>query len=383
MKILMLNYEFPPIGGGAAMAHQAILREYAKTPDMQVDVLTSGPEPGLTTETLAANVTVTRVGINKKHLHHWRKIEVLQWLHKAKPRYRRMLDENDYSLVHAFFGFPTGWLCYRTAKRIPYVISLRGSDVPGPNARLQLEYKLLAPVFRAIWRNAAALVACSEGLRQRALAFMGDVDISVISNGVDLERFHRPAEPNTSETLQLLTVGRLSNTKRIDRLIEAVGILRDRNRKVSLKIVGGGPLESELRNLVTAKRLDALVQLTGRLEPRRLPGVYRDSDLFVSASMQEGMSNAMLEAIATSLPIITTRCEGVEELISDNGIVLDDDSPEAIANTIVGLADHPEMIETLSTAAANRATRFGWSGVAESYRELYRKIGEADRPRRG
>ncbi len=62
--------------------------------------------------------------------------------------------------------------------------------------------------------------------------------------------------------------------------------------------------------------------MTGRVGTDKMPDVYRQNNIFVSASMQEGMSNAMLEAMASGLPIITTRCEGVDELISDNGIVV-------------------------------------------------------------
>ena len=80
------------------------------------------------------------------------------------------------------------------AKRLPYIISLRGSDVPGANARLKLDYKILGPlVFKPIWQKASALVACSEGLKARALQFLPSAQIEVIPNGVDLERFH-PAE---------------------------------------------------------------------------------------------------------------------------------------------------------------------------------------------
>ena len=141
-------------------------------------------------ETFSKAIRIHKVGIHKKHLHFWRRSEVLEWLRKAKGPYRRLLRENAYNLVHAFFGFPTGWLCYRTAGRIPYMISLRGSDVPGDNARLQLEYKILGPlVFRPIWKHAAALVACSEGLKARALRFLPSARIEVIPNGVDLERF--------------------------------------------------------------------------------------------------------------------------------------------------------------------------------------------------
>jgi len=112
MKILMLNYEFPPIGGGASQAHLNLLRQYSDIKDLKVHVLTSAPELGFFTERLSDNITIFKVGIHKKELHFWRRSEVVEWLLKAGFHYRRLLRENDYDLAHAFFGFPTGWLCY-------------------------------------------------------------------------------------------------------------------------------------------------------------------------------------------------------------------------------------------------------------------------------
>ena len=97
MRILMLNYEFPPIGGGAGNAHLALLKEYALLPDLKVDVLTSAPKPGLITEKFSENITIYKVGIHKKDLHYWRKKEVIEWLFKVKYYYRRMITEKDTS----------------------------------------------------------------------------------------------------------------------------------------------------------------------------------------------------------------------------------------------------------------------------------------------
>ena len=159
LNVLMLNYEFPPIGGGAGNAHLYLLEEYAKNNELTIDVLTSAPKPGFTHEQFAENITIYKVGLHKKKLHYWRKTEVLEWLFKAKSHYRKLLQQNNYDLAHAFFAFPTGWLCYRTADRLPYIVSLRGSDVPGYNVRLGLDYKLMAGIFRNVWSSAAEVVA--------------------------------------------------------------------------------------------------------------------------------------------------------------------------------------------------------------------------------
>jgi glycosyltransferase involved in cell wall biosynthesis len=374
MKILMLNYEFLPIGGGAANVNLCLLRQYASRDDIYVDVLTSAPKPGFVSDKFSENINIHKVGIHKKDLHFWRRFEVVEWLIKAGFHYRKLLREKDYDLAHAFFGFPTGWLCYRNAGKLPYIISLRGSDVPGQHARLQLDYKILAPAFRAIWKKASALVACSEGLKERALIFMPSVSVDVIPNGVELDRFFPAETPEKSQVLRLLTVGRLSVTKRIEMLIDAVEILHRTACKLHLTIVGGGQMERQLRKIAAERELRDVIKITGRMDSKKMPEVYRRNDIFISASMQEGMSNAMLEAMASGLPIVTTRCEGLAELIDGNGILVEQDNIEAIAKAIKQLADNPELYKQMSIAARKQAEKFDWANVASSYIEQYRKI---------
>jgi glycosyltransferase involved in cell wall biosynthesis len=375
IQLLMLNFEFPPIGGGAAHAHFHLLKQYANCDDLKVDVLTSVPQPGNFIERFSDNVTIYKVGLHKKDLHFWRKSEVVEWLFKSKFQYRKLLKQNNYDLAHAFFGFPTAYLCYRSAKKLPYIISLRGSDVPGQHARLKLDYKILGPLlFKPIWRNAALLVACSEGLKQRALQFLSDVSIDVISNGIDLDRFNPEEDSKSSEVLRLLTVGRLSITKRIDILIDTIRILHNDGYNVCFTIIGGGKLEKKLKQIVSEANLSDIVEITGRIDAEKMPQVYRQNDIFISASMQEGMSNAMLEAMASGLPIITTRCEGVEELIKDNGFIAENAQAEKIAEAVKKLAVDRELCKKMSAAARKQAEKFGWDKVAQEYIERYKKI---------
>ncbi len=374
LNLLMLNYEFPPIGGGAANAHLSLLRQYADNSELSADVLTSAPKPGFSKEKFSENITIYKVGIHKKNLHFWRKAEVLEWLFKARFHYRRLLRENDYDLVHAFFGFPTGWLCYRSAEKLPYIISLRGSDVPGYNIRLGLDYRLMAGLFRRIWSGAALVVANSNGLRKLALEFMPDLDIRVIPNGVDTEKFHPSQKQTLTKPIQALTVCRLIRRKRIDLLIRAVARAKELGLDVRLNIAGHGDLMEPLQRLAGQLSIADSVAFMGAVPAERMPQLYRDNHIFIMSSAHEGMSNAMLEAMASGLPIITTRCEGVEELIEDNGIVVEDPRAEVIAEAVKELADNQQEYELMSIAARKRAERFSWGSTAEEYLKLYKNI---------
>jgi glycosyltransferase involved in cell wall biosynthesis len=368
----MLNYEFPPIGGGAGNAHLCLLRQYADNSDLIIDVLTSAPKPGFFTENFSKNITIYKAGLHKKNLHFWRRAEIIEWLLKARPCYRKLLRENDYDLAHAFFGFPTGWLCYRTADKLPYIISLRGSDVPGGHARLKLDYKIFGSlVFKPIWEKASAIVACSQVFKNRAQKFLPSIAIDVIPNGVDLDRFYPEKSQRMPDMARLLTVGRLSATKRVEMLVDVVEILHKNGCKIHFTIVGGGASEQQLRQILTERKVAEIIEVTGRVEQETMPQVYRRHDIFVSASMQEGMSNAMLEAMASGLPIITTRCEGVEELIAGNGIIIEKPNAEGIAAAIMQLIQDKHLFSSMSAASRKHAELFSWSSVANQYLQYY------------
>ena len=362
----MVNFEFPPIGGGGGKANLRILEELSSHTNLEIDLLTSASEPGLFEESLSKNIRIIRVGVHKKDLHRWTKLETIEWLWRANKIYKLMIKRNHYDLVHAFFGFPSGLLPYLTRKKRPYIISLRGSDVPGANPRFSLDYVLLAPLFKSIWRSASCLTACSNGLKDRALRFLPNCKIDVTPNGIDLSKFY-PENGKNNGTTKLITTGRLSQSKRVELLIEALSILKS---QAKLSIVGGGAMEAKLRKLVAKLQLEDRVEFLGRIEPAKMPKLYRDNNIYLCASETEGMSNSMLEAMASGLPIVTTQCEGVEELIVGNGIITGE-TPKEIAKSIDSLLNNPSKTQEMSQAGIELSKKFTWKETGDKYLRLY------------
>jgi glycosyltransferase involved in cell wall biosynthesis len=374
MKILMLNYEFPPIGGGAGHAHLCLLNEYSRNKDIQIDVLTSCPGRGLIIEEFSQNIRIYKVGIHKKKMHYWTKLEVIEFLWKARRLHLKLLRENSYDLSHAFFAFPTGWLCYKTADQLPYILSLRGSDVPGYNERLRLDYKLLAGLFRRIWSGASLIAANSQGLCELAKRFMPNMDIAVIPNGVDIQCYHPVSQKKIDGPINLLSVGRLISRKRIDWLIDAVGLAVRKGLDVRLNVVGEGNLLADLQKKAAGMNLSDRVLFMGLVQRQKMPEVYRANDIFVMASQHEGMSNAMLEAIASGLPIITTPCEGVDELIGDNGIMVNYPDLQEFVAAVNLIATDKDKYVAMSKAGRDIAEKFSWPAVAQRYIQYYEQL---------
>jgi glycosyltransferase involved in cell wall biosynthesis len=157
-------------------------------------------------------------------------------------------------------------------------------------------------------------------------------------------------------------------------LIDAIQILHKDGCKVRFTIVGGGALEHQIRQIVKDQGFADIIEINGRISAEKIPQVYRQNDIFISASMQEGMSNAMLEAMASGLPIITTRCEGVEELIAGNGVIVEKPTPEDIAASIKQLIQDRRTYGSMSAASRKQAALFSWSSIASRYLRYYYEV---------
>ncbi len=370
LRVLFFNYEFPPLGGGGANANAYLFREFARMPGLCVDCVTSAAGEADETSRFADNITLYRLSVGKKDRHYWRQREVLTWLRKAFVLGRRLQAQKDYDLCHAFFGFPSGAPAWAARKRQPYIVSLRGSDVPGFNPRLAFQYAVLRPFFRKIWRNARAVVANSEGLRELARRFEGALDCGVIPNGIDAEAFH-PGADSQRQAGHLLCVSRLVGRKGVQHLVEAMPDVLCRHPGAFLTVVGEGDLLQELKARSQDQGIADCIDWRGYVPHDELPALYRKAQLFVQPSYYEGMSNTVLEAMASGLPVVASGQGGREELLGDNARLVDYGDAGALARALVELLARPEDLVRMGERSRQIALEYSWAAVARSYHDLY------------
>jgi glycosyltransferase involved in cell wall biosynthesis len=381
MKILFLNYEYPPLGGGAGNATAYLLREYAHIPDLEVHLVTSSVDESEHVVSLASNVTVHSVPIGKngENLHFQSSKDLLRYSWAGFWYAERLLQKEHFDVIHAFFSVPCGFMAKRLAKKygIPYIVSLRGADVPGYSERFTGLYLLLRPIIRNIWRHAARVIAHSSGLRLLALQTNTEQRLDMIPNGIDTTEFRPDMARETDGIFRMLCVSRITPRKGIRYLIEGFDLLRKKNpSKMELWIIGEGDESSALRALVQTLGLHQGVKFFGRVTHDKLHSFYGLADVFVLPSLNEGMSNTMLEALASGLPIIATVTGGTEELVTngENGWYIEKESPEDIALKLEKVLIDEELRKKMGMASRVRAERMSWGNVAKQYAEIYEKV---------
>ena len=380
MRVLFFNYEYPPLGGGGANANAYLFKEFARQKALQIDCVTSAVGTSDSCEEIAGNITLHRLAVGKKQLHYWTQPEVFRYLVRAQRLAGRLCKENSYDVCHAFFGFPSGLLAWLRRSKTPYLVSLRGSDVPGFNPRLSLQYKILSPLFKSIWRNAWSTVANSVGLRELAQQTTPQLNIDVIPNGIDTEQFS-PVSVSEQVPGRILCVSRLVGRKGVQHLIEAMPIVLSHMPEAKLHLIGEGDLLSELKSRCVQLGIADSVVFEGYVSHDDLPTHYREAVVYVQPSYYEGMSNTILEAMACGLPIVATGEGGKEELLRGNANTTPYADPEALAKAIVDLLQDKDRRLAMGKESREMAEGFSWRSVADRYLGMYQTMIDKPSPR--
>ncbi len=380
MRVLFLNYEYPPLGGGAGNATEYLMREFAKDKTLEVDVVVSAVDNRYSEESLGGSVQLYRVpiGDKRKSLKSQSAKELIVYAWRAWKLSKRLLKENRYDGVHAFFTVPCGAVAWRIRQffKVPYIVSLRGSDVPGYSKKYDKLYFFITRFVRLIWSRSAAVVSNSEGLKKLALKTNDRQDIGVIYNGVDTGVFLPDKTQKQVETFTVLCASRLENRKGFRYVVEAMETLHVQYPQVRLVIAGGdGNAGEELRTMVAEKHLSDVVRFTGQYTREELVRLQQQSDVFVLPSFNEGMSNSLLEAMAGGLPVLMTPTGGAEELIQEgkNGYIIHFSDANDIAEKLKKLLLDRPLAEAMGKKSREVAEAMSWSAVAKEYGDLYKQ----------
>ncbi|HWQ11513.1 MAG TPA: glycosyltransferase family 4 protein [Roseiflexaceae bacterium] len=365
MRIMMLNYEYPPIGGGASPVTRA-LSEHLAGAGHEVDVVTMGFRALPRLETFG-RLRVFRVPALRRSPVRAVTVEMLSYLASALPQALALARRQRYDVVHAHFLLPTGPLALAAGRAAgsPVVITAHGSDVPGYNPdRFKRGHRLLAPAWRAIARGADAIVSPSHYLRDLVRAGC-DVPVDVIPYGFDAP----PARP-APKRRRILFVSRLFPRKGAQYLLEALAGLDLAGWEVV--VAGDGPMLAPLQE--QARALGLPVDFRGFLKGPLLEELYASSAIFALPSLQDNFPVVLLEALSHGCAVITSGISGMPEVVGDAGLLTPPGDVAAIRAALRRLMEDDALRAALGERARAQVAHFGWETILARHLALYERV---------
>lgn len=237
------------------------------------------------------------------------------WLERSvRQTARRLYDQGALDLIDAHFGYPEGVGCLNLARKLglPVFITIRGFETE------YLRKPIIGPMLARALREATAIISVSHSLRDLAIrSGVNESKVRVIHNAIDRDIF-RPGDMQSARhrldlPLQdriIVSVGHLISRKRHHVLIDAFCRVRERNPKALLVIIGGRSFEPEyperLHRQVRAAGAESVVRFLGNASPRIVADWLQAADVFALGTAREGCCNAVLEALAAGVPVVTT-----------------------------------------------------------------------------
>lgn len=362
-KILIINYEFPPLGGGGGRVSLNLAKGF-QAEGYRVDVLTSR-YGGLPTYENVNGIHVYRVlvlGRRKKQTATF--FSMFTFLLSGCLRGIILCRKNQYVFINTHFVLPTGPLGFvlSTLFQIPDILSIHGGDIYDPSKKSSPhKNRLLGIVVRFLLRRADRVVAQSQNTKQNAIQYYNPGrEIHVIPLSYEPFCFSAVSrrELGLSENKRyLVSVGRVVKRKGFDYLIKSLELL---DEDVELLLIGDGGERAVLQDLAKTMGLSHRIQFVGDVSEEEKFQYLANADIYVLSSLHEGFGIVLQEAMQVGLPIVSTNYGGQVDLIINqvNGLLVEPENAVALAEAIKQLLRDENLYKKISYNNVEKVREF-------------------------
>ncbi len=347
MNILVLNYEYPPLGGGGGAVCRELSEEMARMGHC-VTVVTMW-YPGLPEKENAGGVEIYRLKCFRKRQYACQPREQYSYIISAKRFLRQYLKSHPIDVCHVHFVIPTGPVALWAKRRfgIPYVVTAHGSDVEGHNRKpwIRAAHIVLRPFWKKIVHDAYAVVAPSPYLLHLMNQHGRIANSTVIPNGLNLEKFR--SNPADKED-RILLMGRMQKSKNFHTVLTAVSMVPEEEwGSWQVDILGDGPCRHMLeRQAITLRTADRL-NFYGWVDHEKDEQIryLKRASVYISASLFENCPMGVLEAIASGCHPLLSDIEGHRQLLgkSEEYFFFPAEDAQALAETLEEILKKKQM----------------------------------------
>lgn len=312
----------------------------------------------------------------------------------ARHACRKLTASERFDVVHAHWVVPNGFIAAGVSDRrgIPLVVTLHGSDIS-----LAERKPWLARLARRTFARTRVVTAPSDDLLRRAARLGATGDVELIPWGADpdvfrpdpegaqrVRRLHHVAESD----VVVLGVGRFVRWKGFDDLVTSVARARVEVPSLRLVLVGDGDVRGELEAQVVDLGLTDVVSFAGMAIRDDVNAYLSAADIVAVPSVHadgyvDGQPTVALEAMAAAKPLVVTRVGGLPDLVraGENGLVVEERDPDALAGAIVSLAHDSQRRTAMGAAGRARVEReLNWDAVADRLIRVYQQAATANLP---
>ncbi|GLR17577.1 glycosyltransferase family 4 protein [Portibacter lacus] len=365
MKVLVLNFEYPPLGGGASPVCRNICLELQGS-GHELTVVTMGFE-GLAGEEIDSGIKIHRISVGRKEPNMSYPLEHLRFLQKGKQFLKKHLVTHNYEVIHCHFIISTGILADWVFRkyRIPFIITAHGSDLPGFNPdRFKLMHFVTPFFIRRVLKNCIFIVSPSHYLEQLITPFLEKSEkLKMIPNGIELQPIHMEKKRNI-----ILSTGRLLARKGFATLVKAV---QDLESDFTVHICGDGPQREELEKLALNSKTKIVFHGWLDNTSDAYQNLLKQTKIYCLVSKFENASIAILEAMAHGCAVITSNKGGTAEMVAESGVLISPDDPVLLKEVLLRLIHDDKQIKELGSKAIERVKeKYTWQSIGNAYEQV-------------
>lgn len=366
MRVLVLIYEFPPVGGGGGRVAEDICRGLAGR-GHEVLVLTSHLDDFPREET-RDGYEIVRVPVGRKLAYKASFIDMFGYILSGFGPGLRIIKHWKPDVMHVHFAVPSGALALPLSvlTRVPYLLTAHLGDVPGgvPDKTAGW-FKWVFPLTPPIWKFASKVFGVSKFTR-KLVQESYSLDARVIPNGVDLELLD-PGEISVENPPRIIFAGRFVTQKNPIQVVRALAQLQDLPWQCVM--VGDGPLREDIEQEIVANGLDDRFTLTGWIAPDEVIDWYAKSDILFMPSLSEGLPVVGVQALAMGLAIVASPVGGFIDLVEpgQNGFLLKEQGVLMGVASLRELLTTPELLIAFRRSSRQIASRFDIQYIVDSY----------------
>jgi len=373
MRILVLNHEFPPIGGGGGRAAESICETLAKR-GHEIKVLTSHLK-NLSYQEQRDGYQIIRIPSLRTQPFRAGFLSMLAYVLAGLWAGLRLIRVFHPDVIHVHFAVPAGALAWMLSKitRVPYVLTAHLGDVPGGvPEKTGGWFRFVFPFTGLIWKNAAARVAVSGFTRRLALRHYHE-EILVIPNGVDVDSL-KPNSIQINNPPVIVFAGRFMEQKSPLQVVKILNEIKDMPWKCVM--IGDGPLMPNVKKSIADFGLEDRFTLTGWVTPEAVMTWFDKSDILFMPSLSEGLPVVGVQALAKGLAIIASRVGGFVDLVDEdqNGYLVQPEDTAGFSARLRDVLKNPARLLSLRQSSLEKAKSFEIAHIAGQYEKIFISI---------